>query len=96
MPSYVGISAFISSAPPAHKDLFDDHDVLPLYRRWYEEEAFVTHIFRYTSLLDCLLRPYGQSGDDFVKCLREQRNDVKELVCLKEGLWLYYEGIAGD
>ncbi len=95
MPSYVDVQASIASATTACRLLFDDRDVYALYRRWYEEEAVVKQIWRASSLTECMARPYAQSGDHFTASLLRQRSDIKELVLLKEGRWLYYEGIAG-
>ena len=96
MPSYVDVVRFAAAAPAEHRHLFDCQDVFPMYRRWYEQEAFLLNLMGVAGMDECIKRPYSQEGDDFVASLDRQKSDIKELAGLRAGLWVYYEGIAGE
>ena len=93
MPSYVDVVRFAAAAPAEHRHLFDCQDVFPMYRRWYEQEAFLLNLMGVAGMDECIKRPYSQEQSPF--SIAQQKSDIKELAGLRAGLWVYYEGGAG-
>lgn len=92
MPAHVDLTAFAARAPASVAPLLRTTDVLPLHRRWYEQEACGVAALRSAGLARCVRHAYEQENDHFMRSLEEQRSDIQELAGLRKGHWLYYEG----
>ena len=82
-------------------------DVLPFYRRSYEQNAFLDHIFTISSFTEAIiddasLESYAHLGssdpaviDNKLFARIDLWTDTSELKLLQSGNWRYYEGKAG-
>ncbi|KAF5832950.1 hypothetical protein DUNSADRAFT_10996 [Dunaliella salina] len=92
MPTHITPAAAMGTAPPHFRSLFEQNDVFSMYRRWFEQQAFLVSLFQVADLHSSI--PHNYEQDQFVDIMEQKKSDVKELAMLKAGLWQYYEGFA--
>ncbi|KAG2500327.1 hypothetical protein HYH03_001903 [Edaphochlamys debaryana] len=94
-PAFVDLEAVLRAAPQGAVASYIAKalDVVPLFRRWYEQSACMEQLMRAAGFGRCVRLP--TDDDSFAEELREARNELGGLAVLRDRRWAYYEGTAG-